>query len=231
MTRPDAPSAASSAIKELILERKLRSGDPMPTETELVDLLGVSRSSVREAVRTLVALDILQVQHGTGTFVGEMSLRPLVEAMVFRGVLTPGDDYATLRDVVQLRIALDLAMAESVVAGATSHDIDDLRALTAQMQERAEQDTEFTEADRAFHLGLASHQDNMLFTQMVGALWDIHTAILPKLGLPTSQDMRDTAKAHVALLDAAVAGDADAFRAAVTRHYEPLLRVLHRGAH
>lgn len=230
MARADS-SSATTAIKDLMLERKLRPGDPMPTEGELVEVLGVSRSSVREAVRTLVALDILQVRHGTGTFVGQMSLRPLVDAMVFRGVLMPGDDYATLREVVDLRTTLDLAMADSIVAEMAGQELPELRESTAEMKRRAERGESFADADRAFHLGLARHQPNQLFSQMVGALWEIHATISPKLGLPTTEDMQDTARAHVALLDAAVAGDAEAFRTAVVRHYEPLLRVLERGTH
>ena len=59
--------------------------------------------SVREAVRTLVALDIVQVRHGHGMFVGQVSMRPMIESLVFRGLLKPGDDYRSLRDVVEVR--------------------------------------------------------------------------------------------------------------------------------
>ncbi|RYG76499.1 FadR family transcriptional regulator [Yimella sp. RIT 621] len=224
--RRSEPVTATTAIKELILERGLRPGEPMPTENELVELLGISRSSVREAVRTLVALDILAVKHGRGTFVGEVSLRPLVEGMVFRGVMSSGDDYRTLREVVELRTTLDLAMADHVVESLAGQDSSELRALTAQMRERVQQGKSFADADRAFHEGLAGLQNNDLFAQIVGALWEIHATISPKLGLPTSRDMHDTANAHVELLDRAAAGDLEGYRAAVVAHYAPLLRVI-----
>lgn len=228
MARSDAPTT-TGAIKQLILDRHLRPGDPMPTENELVELLGVSRSSVREAVRTLVALDILEVRHGHGTFVGGVSLRPLVEALVFRGVMSPGDDYRTVREVVEMRTSLDLAMAEKVVDRLAGGGAEDLRALTATMVAAAAKGDNFAEADRAFHVGLAELQDNQLFGQMVGALWEIHSTITPKLGLPTSRDIEDTARAHVTLLDRAVAGDLEGYRAAVVAHYAPLLRVLDKA--
>ena len=71
-----------NAIKDYILQTHLKPGDPLPTEAQLCADLGVSRSSVREAVRTLVALDIVQVRHGHGMFVGQVSMRPMIESLV-----------------------------------------------------------------------------------------------------------------------------------------------------
>ena len=76
--------STTDAIKQHIIDSGLGPGDLMPTETELCEALGVSRSSVREAIRTLGSLDIVEVRHGHGTFVGRMSLDPLVNGMVFR---------------------------------------------------------------------------------------------------------------------------------------------------
>lgn len=81
-------------------------------------------------------------------------------------------------------------------------------------------------ADRAFHTQLLSVTENRLLEQLVGAFWDIHTAVLPLLDIPVSADMLQTAKAHDDMLQAARAGDAEAFRKAVIDHYEPLQRVL-----
>ncbi|MFV4709587.1 FadR/GntR family transcriptional regulator, partial [Mycobacterium tuberculosis] len=90
-------------------------GDPLPTETQMCSDLNVSRSSVREAVRTLSALDIVEVRHGRGMFVGSVSMRPMVELLAFRGLLNPGDDWRALKDIVQVRQALDLALAQPVI--------------------------------------------------------------------------------------------------------------------
>ncbi len=225
----DAAPRTLTAIKELILSRGLRPGDLMPTENELAELTGSSRPAVREAVRTLVALDILDVRHGTGTFVGQMSLRPLVDGLVFRGVLMPGNDFEALREVVEVRTVLDRALAPLVVSKLTGTDASDLRGLVDDMRTAADAGRTAPEADRAFHEGLAERLGNHLYRQLVGAFWDVHATVQPHLGLPTPQDLLDTAAAHGALVDAAVAGDLATYEKAVDDHYAPLLRVLEKS--
>ena len=115
-------ATTADQIKQLILTRGLTPGDPLPTEAELCEELDVSRSSVREAIRTLSTLDIVDVRHGHGTYVGPMSLDPMVEALVFRGVLSPGDDLRALRDVVEEFDGDDIAeLAE--IERETVHDV------------------------------------------------------------------------------------------------------------
>jgi len=75
------------AIKSYILRHGLHPGDRLPTESALCADLGVSRSSVREALRKLQALDIVTVRQGSGSYVGDMSLQPLVETLVLRAAL------------------------------------------------------------------------------------------------------------------------------------------------
>jgi len=213
-------------IKQLILRENLRPGDHLPTETELRETLNVSRSSVREAIRTLATLDIVDVRHGHGTYVGAMSLAPMVEALVFRGVLSPGGSLDALREVVEVRLALDLSMAENIVAATTEGAAPALRVLVAEMVEKAARGETFLEADRCFHTAMFAAMGNRLTEQLVGAFWDVHTAVLPQLGLALPADLRQTAKAHGSMLDAALSGDVDAYRRAVVEHYQPLQRAL-----
>jgi len=222
------PRRAETAdrIKEFILNEGLRPGDLLPTEAELCETLGVSRSSVREAIRTLSTLDIVEVRHGHGTFVGNMSLDALVESLVFRGVLSPGDDLRALREVVEVRQALDAAMADRIVASLAGTSNPELHALVDEMVAAAADGQTFPRQDRAFHTELLARLDNSLVGQLVTAFWDVHTAVVPKLGITVAADLDQTARAHGAMLDAAEAGDADAFRAAVISHYEPIHRAL-----
>lgn len=221
-------STTVEQIKHLIMQRGLRPGDAIPTEAELCHDLGVSRSSVREAIRTLATLDIVEVRHGHGTVVGNMSLAPLVETLVFRGALAPGDDLEALREVIELRRVLDLAFTDAVVAAHEGKSNPVLERLVSQMAECAEKEEPFLSEDRLFHSELLSPIGNPLAVQLVAAFWDIHTAVLPKLDLVLPADLRQTANAHGDLYRSAQRGDAEGYRSAVLDHYEPLLRMLNR---
>lgn len=209
-------------IKQYILERGLAPGDPMPTENELCEELGVSRSSVREAVRTLTSLDIVEVRHGHGTFVGGLSMSPLVSGLVFRGALNSDGTFRTLREVLQVRIALDLGVADELVESYRGTSNPELRALVDRMREHSVAGESFAEEDGVFHRELLSPLDNTIVRQLVSAFWEVHTNVVPRLGIPTSTEIAKTVEAHDEMLDALENGDAQAYTEAVLRHYEPL---------
>ncbi|QWT25287.1 GntR family transcriptional regulator [Subtercola sp. PAMC28395] len=219
-------NSVTDQIKNFILQNSLRPGDLMPTESEICATLNVSRSSVREAIRTLAALDIVEVRHGYGTYVGNLSLAPLVEGLVFRGVLSPEDNFAALREVVEVRQALDLAMAEPIVSALAGREDTQLRQLVAVMVQKSDANLPFPEEDLGFHTRLLSYLDNALVGQLVAAFWEVNTVVYPLLGLAPAADMDETARSHGAMLDAAVAGDVDAYKLAVIDHYVPLRRAL-----
>ena len=219
-------STAISEIKNYILTKNLHPGDALPTESQLCADLGVSRSSVREAVRTLVALDIVEVRHGHGMFVGQVSMRPMVESLIFKGLLNPGDDHRGLRDIVEVRLTLDNALAEPVTHAWHNRQDPELDTLVDKIEHLASQGKLFTDQDRRFHTRLLEPLDNHLYLHLTEAFWAIHTLTVPLLDAPKLEDLTSTAKAHRAMLQAAYTGDTPAYHQAITDHYAPLLAVL-----
>src|SRR3546814_4384341 len=73
LDKKNIPQQIVNQIQEHIAAQRLKSGDQLPSERELSTLLNVSRSAVREAVKILVSIEILEVKHGRGTFVRERS--------------------------------------------------------------------------------------------------------------------------------------------------------------
>ncbi len=228
MTLPPRKAQWSTveAIKGVILDRRLGPGDPLPTEAELCATLGVSRSSVREAMRTLASLDIVEVRHGRGTFVGRLSLSPLVSGLVFRSLLNAGGGFTSLREVVDFRIALDLGIAEELVELHRGRQHPELEELVEGMRQRTARGESFAEEDQAFHTGLLAEIDNTLVRQLVGALWEVHTEVVPLLGIPQAEEIEHTVEAHAHMLTALEDGDIEAYREAVAEHYRPLITVI-----
>lgn len=215
-----------NAIKAYILQKQLSPGDALPTESELCDTLHTSRSSIREAVRKLEALHIVSVQHGRGMFVGDLSLSPLVETLSFRAMIPHGNDFVGLRNVVNLRRYLDLGCAASIVEELKGTEQTDLAALVDDMSRLAESGQTFLSQDITFHMGLMEHLHNDVAQQLFQSLWLVHMAVLPKLGLEVSESLVESAQAHRNLLDAAIAGNETAYRAAVVEHYRPIEAIL-----
>lgn len=225
----DLNATVRDRITNLILERGLRPGDPMPTEVELCELMGVSRSSIREAMRTLAALDIVEVRHGTGTFVGHLSLEPLVYSIALRSSISPGESNSALREVVSIRQALDLGYAPTICAALTHEAQSTLERLVNEMIELAERGESFAVPDRQFHRLLLEHSGNHLMADLVDTFWAVHTQLLNSQNVATREELVVTAKAHAEMLQAAQSGDVAAFRKAVNRHYDPLLGLLERS--
>lgn len=234
LTPKDKPASQAvstmTSIKDYIIQSKLQPGDSLPTESKMCESLGVSRSSVREAVRTLVALEIVEVRHGHGMFVGKVSMHPMVESLVFRGMLNPGDDFRSLLEVVEVRESLDLAFADHVVDSWRGRRSSELHAAVDDMERLAKDGKSFPEQDRFFHSTLLEPVENQMFRQLTEAFWDVHTLTAPRIGVQRPVDIQDTAKAHRDMLVAAEDGDADAYRDAVHAHYAPLIRNLQGAA-
>ncbi|GAA3362901.1 FadR/GntR family transcriptional regulator [Saccharopolyspora gregorii] len=201
-------------VLELIHDRGLRPGDPMPTELELIELLGVSRNSVREAVRSLRALGIVDVRHGHGTVVGEASLHVLSPSLAFRAV-AGGDDLAGLRNLIEVRELIEVGVAGRLAGELDESTLDRLDALCTAMDE-----TELDpETDREFHRLLYARVDNPLIGQLVDVFWDAYRTAHDALSAPGPAEKAETVRLHSAIVEALRAGDAAAAREAMAAHF------------
>jgi DNA-binding FadR family transcriptional regulator len=228
-TRPVRPllrQEVADGIKRYILENRLHPGDPLPTERELCEALGASRSSVREAVKILHALDIVEVRHGHGTYVGHLSLSALVESLTFRGLLSPDDDVQVLADLVDVRELFERGMAERIVASLSGEQLDALERLVTRMSDAGVggDGQGLIEADRAFHALLVAPLGNDLMGQLSMAFWDVYAIVAPQIDGFTHTEQAETVAAHHSIVTAARAGDPVAFVQAIGEHYAPVRR-------
>lgn len=206
-------------IKQVILDRRLPPGAPIPTETELIAELGISRGSLREALKGLQARGIIDVQHGRGMFVGRPSMDSMVDGLIFHGRLDDHrDDLTTAAELVEIRELLESALVARVATAAPADLIAELEATVRAMEQTTVGDAEFQDADRRFHDLLYSRLGNALVCQLVRAFWDVLDAVRPQLATGTSDHAANVAH-HRAILDRVRAGDAAGASSAMTDHF------------
>lgn len=206
-------------IKKLIIDRRLASGAPLPTEPELMAHLGASRNSVREALKGLQAMGIVEIRHGFGTYVGTMSLAPMIEGLTFRTVAGHYRGEDTLLQLVQLREAVETGLVSRLAGRVPEGDLVELDALVDRMEEQAARGGDgIADTDRAFHATLYRGLDNALLGEVMEAFWDAFHRVHTDLG-GAPQDPLVTCRQHREIVDAVRSGDAIRAEEAIREHF------------
>ena len=102
--------SVQEALKEYVVENGFKPGDALPAEAELARQLGVSRTSVREAVKALETIGILESRRGSGVYVGAFSFDPLLESLPY-GLMI---DTRAVHELLDLRCTLEVALAARI---------------------------------------------------------------------------------------------------------------------
>jgi DNA-binding FadR family transcriptional regulator len=226
MTQPrrgasEKQRALQEAIKELIVRRGLAPGSLLPTETELMAELSVSRHPLREAIKALQALGIVDIRHGLGTYVGTPSFSPLEAGLTFHSHLSLRGDLRDIGDLVQIREVLETGLVRQVLALVDDADFDTLESAVAAMEREAAEGRYCPEADWLFHSTLYEPLRNELISDLLRVFWSVLdkvTAELPR----TVETPQVAAAAHRNILNALREGDAQVLTAATAEHFNDI---------
>ncbi|MEV6317979.1 FadR/GntR family transcriptional regulator [Streptomyces sp. NPDC051776] len=215
-------------IKKLIIDQRLPSGAPLPTETELMELLGVSRNSVREALKALQAMGIVEIRHGFGTYVGPMSMAPMIEGLTFRTVAGHYRGEDSLLQLLELREAIETGLIARLAGRLPDADLAQLDVLVARMEEEAAGGAVRADTDRVFHATLYRGFDNLLLSEVLEAFWDAFHRVRTDL-VDTHSDPRTTCRQHREILESVRSGDVVRAEIAVRDHFTDIRKRLRRS--
>lgn len=158
-------------VKTMIAEGRLKSGDRLPPERDLAQKFVVSRTSVREALRALETLGLLEIRPGEGTFVRATSVDALVEPLA----LAMASQREAIGELFEARCLLEPAIAGLAAERATPDEVREMeRILAAQASEVAGGGTG-VEQDARFHAAIATAAHNRTITLIVNRIMDVLT--------------------------------------------------------
>ncbi len=215
-----------------IMSGEYASGQRLPTEAQLQERWGVSRSVVREAMKVLASQGLVRIEQGRGTFVSDSDTTSLSTQLSLalrrpRGAafLPAAEEWATLLDV---RRVLEVAVAERAALGAGAAEIAAMQAAIDEMRERPAQPAGYVDADLAFHRALAAATGNPLWSALLDSLNDLLRRYREASFRGRESALR-AVRQHQKILDAVKNQDASGAAAAMRQHLRYSEQDLQKG--
>ncbi|GAB4541273.1 MAG: hypothetical protein Tsb0019_41050 [Roseibium sp.] len=199
----------ANAIREAILEGRLVGEERLPSETELAERFGVSRSTVREALKRLAAQNLIRSERGSsgGAFVNRMTWAEAQDNLVTTTRLLIGMNDIPLEDAIEARFALETAALPLASAKRTEDHLAEMRREILRQRDPNTSDEDFCASDVAFHTAVAAATGNPLLTFQLSAALEAMQPLMNML-VYRLRDRERIAELHEALADALEAADA-----------------------
>jgi GntR family transcriptional repressor for pyruvate dehydrogenase complex len=209
----------TAQIERLIVDGRLKPGDPLPSERDLAKHLGVSRPSLREALLVLESRGLVQARRGGGFGVTDVTGPTITDPLVH---LLQGHP-STIDDVLELRHGLECVAAYFAAIRATDADAKRLRVMAAAMKRRrATRDPlEDADLDVDFHMAIAEASHNVALLHVMRGIFNLMRSNMLRSREVLYRQPENVAlldDQHAAIVKAIVARDHDAARAAANLH-------------
>lgn len=207
-------------IKKSIFEGKMSPGDRLPAERELAEMLGVSRTSVREALKMLAAEGLVSIRHGQGAFISEQDPDEYLKR--FASHLPVNQD--TVLDLFEVRKVLEPQTARWVAERGSQNDIQELASMVTTTREqlgrlRSGRLSLLAGHDSNFHYRLAQATGNTVLVRLMHSMLDLLADSRSRsLAIPGRGER--SVDEHYEIVQAILHRDADAAATAMLRHLE-----------
>jgi GntR family transcriptional repressor for pyruvate dehydrogenase complex len=206
--------AAIDKIKQMILSGELAPGSRLPKEADLAERLGLSRNSLREAVRAQALINVLDVRQGDGTYVTSLEPQLLLDAMSFVVDFHQDD---TVLQFFQVRRILEPAATAMAATRMSESEVAELRKILAELP--ADPSVEQLVAnDLEFHQHIAAGSGNAVLCSLIESLSGPTTRARIWRGLTQENALEKTREQHAAICDAIASRQPEVARAWATVH-------------
>jgi DNA-binding FadR family transcriptional regulator len=228
--RRSRPQRVAEEIKTWVVEQGLQPGDRLPGEGELIERFGMSKGTIREAMRLLQAQGLVETKTGPGggSFVGEVTRERatalLANYFYFRDV--------TIDDIYQVRVALEPELAASLAGRLTESQLEELEAimaLYAEPAQDAEEERRQHVASLQFHARLSDFGQNAVLGYFISFMAQILTdlTVYKRLYTTPNHDLWRRGRQHqIDLIAALRRGDGEAARGVMRSHMQMARRLM-----
>ncbi|ASP35023.1 FadR/GntR family transcriptional regulator [Labrenzia sp. VG12] len=198
----------ANAIRDAILEGRLASEERLPSEAELSERFGVSRSTVREALKRLAAQNLIRSERGSsgGAFVNRLTWDEAQDNLVTTTRLLIGMNNIPLEDAIEARFALETSALPLAVENRSDQHLAAMAQEIARQRDKLTSDEEFCASDVAFHSAIASATGNPLLSFQLAAAFEAMQPLMNML-VYRLRDRERIADLHESLASALKAGD------------------------
>jgi GntR family transcriptional repressor for pyruvate dehydrogenase complex len=207
-------------IERLIL-KKLKPGDKLPSERELAETLRVSRSSIRDAIRGLELMGLVEPRQGAGTIVRETSVEALVNP--FANALKRRQEMVS--ELLDFRKMLEPPLAARAAAHASPDDVSEMEEILQRQAEKQGQGEPAVDEDTEFHYGIALASGNSVVLKVLDIVMD-QLRETRERSLQVEGRPQKSLAGHRRILAAIKRHDAEAAKAAMRRHIEDVEEIV-----
>jgi GntR family transcriptional regulator, transcriptional repressor for pyruvate dehydrogenase complex len=202
-------------LLDYFLSGEVEPGERIPSERRLAESLGVGRSLVREALKSLHVLGLLEVRQGDGTYLKRTDSELLPQVIEW-GLLL-GERPAL--DLVEARAHLEVVVAGLAAERRDAQAVDDLRGLLTAMRESGDDPARFVEADVGFHLRVAEAAGNVVLNDMLNGVRALLRVWIRRV-IEAAGETGPSYADHLPIFEAIERGDKPAAITAMTAHME-----------
>lgn len=202
-------------IVELLQQQKLKVGDSIPKELELAEILGVSRTVIREALLRLRIMGLIASKKKKGSFITSPDLFGNLSKSMNPHIL----DQDTLKEIFEIRLVLEIGMAEFIFQRVTEADIAELKAIVAKEPDSTKEYIFDSEHEIEFHGKLYEITGNETLKKFQGMLLPIFNYV-HNSGLLKKQTEIKKFVSHKGLVEIMEKGSPELFRNAMRNHLE-----------